>query len=271
MGTFDGKVVIVTGGALSMGAATAIGFAREGAKVAIADYNREAGVTWERQVRDEGLTGLFIEADMGVSADCRRVVDETVAAFGGVDILFNNVGMQPPESYVNAVDTPEELWDRIQSVNLKSHFLMSKYSIPHMKERGGGVIVNNASVQGLLSQNLVPAYAASKGGILSLTRQMSLDFAEDGIRILAICPGAVDTVLVRTVLKSMGTDDIDAGVESFGKIHPLGRIGTGQDVADLVLFLASDKASFMTGSYVCPDGGLLAGGMWVSAGVGESE
>ena len=269
MGMFDGKVVIVTGGALSMGAAAAVAFAREGAKVAISDFKRDAGVKWEREVQGEGLTGLFIEADMGVSADCRRVVEETVSAFGGVDILFNNVGMQPPESYVNVVDTPEELWDRIQSVNLKSYFLMSKYSIPHMRKRGGGVIINNSSVQGLLSQMLVPAYAASKGGIVALTRQMSLDFAEEGIRVLAICPGAIDTVLVRTVLKSMGEEDIDAALEGFGKIHPIGRMGTGQDIADLVLFLAGDKASFMTGSYVSVDGGLTAGGMWVSAGVGE--
>ncbi|MBM3957551.1 MAG: glucose 1-dehydrogenase, partial [Gemmatimonadetes bacterium] len=261
MGTFDGKVAIVTGGAQSMGAATATAFAREGASVAVSDINREAGVDWERRTRDEGLTGLFVEADMGVSADCQRVVNETVAAFGGVDILFNNVGMQPPESYLDAVDTPEELWDRILSVNLKSHFLMSKYSIPHMRERGGGVIINNASVQGLQSQKLVPAYAASKGGILSLTRQMSLDFAADGIRVLAICPGAIDTVLLRTVLRSMGTEDIDAALAEFGKIHPIGRMGSGEDIANAVLFLASDRASFMTGSYVCVDGGLMAGGM----------
>ena len=265
MGTFDDKVVIVTGGALSMGAATATAFAREGAKVAVADFNRDAGVEWERRVRDEGLAGLFIEADLGVSADCERVVGEAAAAFGGVDILFNNVGMQPPDSYLNAVDTPEEMWDRILNVNLKSHFLMSKHSIPHMKKRGGGVIINNASVQGLQSQKLVPAYAATKGGILSLTRQMALDFAEDGIRVLAICPGAIDTVLVRTVLASMGEEDIDQAVENFGKIHPIGRIGTGQDIADTVLFLASDRASFMTGSYVCVDGGLMAGGMWAAA------
>lgn len=248
-----------------MGAATATAFARDGAKVAVVDFNRDAGGKWERRVRDEGLTGLFIEADLGVSADCERVVGETAAAFGGVDILFNNVGMQPPDSYLNAVDTPEEMWDRILNVNLKSHFLMSKYSIPHMKKRGGGVIINNASVQGLQSQKLVPAYAASKGGILSLTRQMALDFAEDGIRVLAICPGVIDTVLVRTVLASMGEEDIDQAVENFGKIHPIGRIGTGEDIANLVLFLASDKASLMTGEHVAIDGGCMAAGLWAAA------
>ena len=265
MGTFDDKVVIVTGGALSMGAATAAAFAREGAKVAVADFNRDAGVEWERRVRDEGLTGLFIEADLGVSADCERVVEEAAAAFGGVDILFNNVGMQPPDSYLNAVDTPEEMWDRILNVNLKSHFLMSKYSIPHMRKRGGGVIINNASVQGLQSQKLVPAYAASKGGILSLTRQMALDFAGDGIRVLAICPGVIDTVMLRTVLKDMGEDDLDAAVERFGRIHPIGRVGTGEDIANLVLFLASDKASLMTGEHVAIDGGCMAAGLWAAA------
>jgi len=268
MGTFDGKVAIVTGGALSMGATTALAFAKEGAKVAITDYDREAGLATERRLQGEGLASMFIEADMGEVADCRRAVDETVAAFGGVDILFNNVGMQPPDSYMTAEELPEELWDRFLAVNLRSHFLMSKYCIPYMRKRGGGVIINNASVQGLASQRLVPAYAASKGGILSLTRQMSLDFAPEGIRVLAICPGAIDTVLLRKVV-ALSSDDVDAAVEGFGKVHPLGRMGTGQDVADMVLFLASDKASFMTGSSVLVDGGLMAGGMWESAGFGD--
>lgn len=122
---------------------------------------------------------------------------ETVAAFGGVDVLFNNVGIQPRDSYRNAEETPEELWDRIIDVNLKSHFLMAKYAIPELRRRGGGVIVNTASVQGLQSMRGVPAYAASKGGILALTRQLAVEYAGEGIRVLAICPGTIDTALVR--------------------------------------------------------------------------
>ena len=134
---------------------------------------------------------------------------------------------------------------------------MSKYAIPEIRKRGGGVIVNTASVQGLQSMKLVPAYAASKGGILSLTRQMALDYAEENIRVLAVCPGAIDTNMVRTVAASEG-GDIEATIQEWGRTHPIGRIGTGQEIANVVLFLASDKASFMTGEYVCVDGGYMA-------------
>jgi NAD(P)-dependent dehydrogenase (short-subunit alcohol dehydrogenase family) len=271
MGTFDNRIVIVTGGALGMGSATAVEFAREGAMVAVADINRAAGNAIAARIKNEGLHGLFVEADVARSSDCQRVVAQTVAAFGGVDILFNNVGIQPPDSYLTTEETPEETWDRIIAVNLKSYFLMSKYAIPEMRRRGGGVIINNASVQGLQSMKRVPAYAASKGGVLSLTRQMSLDYAEENIRVLAICPGTIDTEMVRAVASQEG-GDIEETLRRYGKSHPLGRIGTGQDIANVVLFLASDRASFMTGSYVCVDGGYMAQGAWASgAGASESE
>lgn len=260
MATFDNKVVIVTGGALGMGSATAVEFAREGASVAVADINRQAGSALASRMKAGGLRGLFIEADVARSADCQRVVAETVAAFGGVDILFNNAGIQPPGSYLNVEDTSEDMWDRILDVNLKSCFLMSKYAIPEMRKRGGGVIINNASVQGLQSMPLVPAYAASKGGVLSLTRQMSLDYARQNIRVLAICPGTIDTEMVRAAASEGG--DIEETLREYGESHPIGRIGTGQDIANVVLFLASDKASFMTGEYVCVDGGYMAMGAW---------
>ena len=201
---------------------------------------------------------------MSDSSECRRVVEATVERFGGVDILFNNVGIQPPASYVNVEDTPETLWDRIIGVNLKSCFLMSKYAIPEMRKRGGGVIINTASVQGLQSQPLVPPYAASKGGILSLTRQMSLDYAKDNIRVLAVCPGSIDTPMLRAAAGVVGGDP-DEVVSQWGAAHPIGRVGTGQDIANAVLFLASDKASFMTGENVNVDGGYMALGAWATA------
>lgn len=264
MGMFDNRMVIVTGGALGMGRATALEFAREGARVTVADINRRAGEAVIQQMKSAGQQGLFVEADVARSADCQRVVNETVAAFGGVDVLFNNVGIQPPESYLTAEETPEEMWDRILDVNLKSYFLMAKYAIPHMKRRGGGVVINNASVQGLQSQKRVPAYAASKGGVLSLTRQLALDYAEHHIRVLAICPGTIDTEMVRASAAMQG-GDVEETLRKWGKMHPIGRIGTGQDIANVVLFLASDKASFMTGEYVCVDGGYMALGAWANA------
>ncbi len=263
MGTFDGKVVIVTGGAKGMGSATALEFAREGASVAVADIDQKAGASLVDQMKKEGRRGLFVQADVARSADCQKVVRDTVAAFGGVDILFNNVGIQPAESYLNVEETPEEMWDRILDVNLKSYFLMAKYAIPEMRKRGGGVIINNASVQGLQSQKRVPAYAASKGGVLSLTRQMALDYARENIRVLAICPGTIDMDMVRQAAARAG-GDIEETIRQWGKMHPIGRIGTGKDIANVVLFLASDKASFMTGEYVCVDGGYMALGAWAS-------
>jgi NAD(P)-dependent dehydrogenase (short-subunit alcohol dehydrogenase family) len=269
MGTYDGKVIIVTGGALGMGSATALEFAREGGSVAVADINEAAGRALVARMGDTAGRGLFVRADVSQGADARRVVQETVNAFGGLDVLFNNVGIQPPDSYANAENTPEETWDRIIDVNLKSHFLMAKYAIPELRKRGGGVIINNASVQGLQSMKGVPPYAASKGGVLSLTRQLAVEYAAEGIRVLAICPGTIDTEMVRAVAAQEG-GDIEATLRRYGQSHPIGRIGTGQDIANVVLFLASDKASFMTGEYVCVDGGYMALGAW-AGGAGAAE
>ena len=186
---------------------------------------------------------------------------ETVDRFGQVDVLFNNVGIHPQTSYANVEDTTEEMWDEILNVNLKSYFLMAKYASPELRRRGGGAIINVASVQGLQSAPGVPAYAASKGGILSLTRQMAVDYAREHIRVLAVCPGTIDTEMVRASA-AREPDGVEAALKRFGEAHPIGRIGTGEDIANVVLFLASDRASFMTGEYVCVDGGFMALGAW---------
>jgi NAD(P)-dependent dehydrogenase (short-subunit alcohol dehydrogenase family) len=269
MATFDGKVVIVTGGAQGMGRATALAFAREGARVAVADVDDVAGHAILEELHEANGHGLYVKADISQSEACRQVVDEAVETFGGVDVLFNNVGIQPAESYANAEHTSEAVWDRILDVNLKSYFLMAKYTLPELRKRGGGVIINNASVQGLQSMKGVPAYAASKGGVLSLTRQLALDYASEGIRVLAICPGTIDTEMVRASAR-LEPDGVEAALARYGRSHPLGRIGTGQDIANVVLFLASDKASFMTGEYVCVDGGYMALGAW-AGGAGASN
>ena len=253
-----------------MGADTAVAFASEGASVVVADVNEDAGNDLESRIKSDGGACLFIEADVTDGDSCRRIVGEAVASFGAVDVLFNNVGIQPPTSYLNVEDTPEEMWDRILGVNLKSYFLMSKYAIPEMRKRGGGAIINNASVQGLQSQYLVPAYAASKGGVLSLTRQMALDYAKENIRVLAICPGTIDTNMVRTAAAAEG-GGIEQTLERYGSTHPIGRIGKGEDIANLVMFLSSDKASFMTGEHVVIDGGYMALGAWAGGAGAGSE
>ena len=194
MGKFENKSVIVTGGALGIGAATCEAFAREGAMVTIMDINEESGKELQEKILGQRGISSYFYADAGKSIDCKNTVDFASKTYGGVDIVFNNVGIQPPNSYLNAVDLPEEMWDRILDVNLKSRFLMAKYSIPEMRKRGGGVLIHSASVQGLQSMEGVSAYAATKGGDLSLVRQLSLDFAKENIRVLAVNPGAIDTL-----------------------------------------------------------------------------
>ena len=256
------KVVIVSGGAHGIGEAAALAFAREGYRVAVADVNRSAGERVEERIRSQSCEATFICADISRAEDAQEVVRRTVAAFGGVDVLFNNAGIQPAESYKTAEQLDEAVWDRVMDVNVKGCFLLSKYAIPEMRKRGGGVIVNNASVQGLQSQKLVPVYAASKGAVLSLTRNLALDYAAENIRAVAICPGSVDTPMLRASAELASPADSQGMLAAWGRKHPLGRIARPEEIAEVVVFLASDKASFITGEYVCVDGGLMATGQW---------
>ncbi len=256
-----GKVAIVTGGAKGIGRACTLALGREGASVVFADIDRAANQELSGMAEEQGLAVQPVAADVSDSGEAAGVVGYAAQSYGGVDILVNNVGIQPPSSYVNAVDTPEVLWDRIIDVNLKSFFLMSKFAIPEMRQRGGGVIVNMASVQGLQSMKKVPAYAASKGGILSLTRNLALDFAADNIRVLAICPGGVDTPLQQEAFEASGGNVAELRAK-LGEAHPLGRTAGPEEIANVLVFLVSDRASFMTGEYVCVDGGINARGTW---------
>ena len=256
------KVAIVSGGAHGIGEAAVRAFAHAGYRVALADVDRGAGTQLSESGGAPAGRILFIPADVSRSEDASNVVQQTVAVFGGVDVVFNNAGIQPPESYRTVETLDEATWDRVMDVNVKSAFLLSKYAVPEMRRRGGGVIINNASAQGLQSQKLVPAYAASKGAVLALTRNMALDFAEENIRVVAICPGSVDTPMLRATAAMASPEDPEHALAAWGQKHPLGRIARPEEVADVVLFLASDKASFMTGEYVCVDGGLMAKGAW---------
>lgn len=261
MPDFKDKAVIVTGGAKGIGRGICLVFAGEGAQVMCADVDEKAGAELADPCSELAGTIRFQHVDVSQSGACHALVEATVSAWGGVDILCNNVGIQPGSSYVPAHELPETMWDRIIDVNLKSFFLMTKACVPEMKRRNGGVIINTASVQGLQSMKGVAAYAASKGGILSLTRQLALEYAEDNIRVLAVNPGSIDTPLVAESLESIDGDKEELR-KKIAAAHPIGRIGLPEDIAHTVLFLASDKASFMTGEYVCVDGGLMAKGAW---------
>lgn len=261
MGSYDGKSVIVTGGAKGIGKGICLAFANEGAKVICADVDDAAGAALLDEVKDLEGEIRFESTDVALAQVCSDLVDTAKASFGSLDVICNNVGIQPTSSYLPAHELPEEAWDRIIDVNLKSVFLMTKYGAPVMMEQGGGVIINTASVQGLQSMLSVSAYAASKGGILSLTRQLALEYAPHGIRVLAVNPGTIDTPLVDDAIDFYGLDPVGIR-EKWAGDHPIGRIGQPDEIAQAVLFLASDRASFMTGSYVNVDGGLMAKGAW---------
>lgn len=261
MGEYTGKTIIVTGGAKGIGRAISLTFAQAGGNVVCADIDEAAGAEMTQLARGAEGKLRFIKADVSLSAECKALVEKTVAEFGGVDVLCNNVGIQPTNSYLPAHELPEEMWDRIINVNLKSRFLMTKYCVPEMMKRGGGAIINTASVQGIQSALGVAPYAASKGGDLSLTRQLALEYAKDNIRVLAVNPGTIETPLVAEAAAAMG-ETVDSLRARWGAAHPMNRIGQPQEIANVVLFLASDKASFMTGSYVNVDGGMLAKGAW---------
>ena len=258
MTEFAGKRVVVTGGAKGIGRGIGEAFAARGAAVLCLDIDERAGEDLARSF--EGIS--FFRADVSRSAECEAAMHEAVSALGGIDVLCNNAGIQPPESYVPAHEVPEALWDRIIAVNLKSCFLMTKHCVPELRRRGGGVIVNIASVQGRQSMKGVAAYAASKGGILALTRQLALEYAQDNIRVLAVNPGAIDTPMTRGELARMTPEQAERAWEAMARTHPIGRVGRPADIASLVLFLTSDRASFMTGAGIDCDGGLMAQGAW---------
>ena len=261
MAAFNGRNVIVTGGAKGIGRAICAAFAREGARVLCADVDAVAGQRLEADATGSAGQLRFREADVALADDCEGLARFAVEEWGGLDVVCNNVGIQPIASYRPAHELSEEQWDRILDVNLKSCFLMTRVCVPPMIAAGGGVIINTASVQGLQSARGVSAYAASKGGILSLTRQLALDYAEHNIRVLAVNPGTIDTPLVDEAVAAAGGDDAAMRAD-MAAAHPLGRIGRPEEIAEAVLFLASDRASFMTGESVCVDGGLMALGAW---------
>ena len=221
MSDFKDKIVIVTGGARGIGGGISRAFAEEGASVLCADLDEDSGAQLVEESSSMEGTVRFMRADVAHGSECQAVVETAVSEWGGVDVLCNNVGIQPANSYLPAHEFPEEMWDRIIDVNLKSFFLMTKYCVPEMKKRGGGAIINTASVQGLQSMLGVSAYAASKGGALSLTRQLALEYAEDNIRVLAVNPGTIDTPLVAEAVDFMG-GDLEESQKTMGQGAPDG-------------------------------------------------
>jgi NAD(P)-dependent dehydrogenase (short-subunit alcohol dehydrogenase family) len=256
---FRGKVAVVTGGSTGMGRATVERLARGGASLVFCS-NDAAGVEQaSRELQGAGSVDARV-ADVSRASDMESLMRGTAERFGGIDLLACCAGIQ---TYGTAEDTEEAVWDETLAVNLKGCYLASRYAIPEMRKRGGGAIVHVSSVQGLACQTQAAAYATSKGGLIALTRSMALDFAKDRIRVNVVCPGAVDTPMLRaSAARFAGGRAVDEVLREWGESHPLGkgygRVCTAAEVAEVIAFLLSDRASFMTGAEIKVEGGLLA-------------
>jgi len=251
-GRLAGKVALITGAGSGIGLATALAFAREGARIAAVDVDARAGEAAAEQVRAAGAEVRFARADVSKSADCAQMVAEAEGAFGALHVLFNNAGIMLPADD-DAVSTDEATWDLTMNVNLKGVFLGCKHGIPALRRAGGGSVINTASFVALLGAATPQlAYTASKGGVLALSRELAVIHAREKIRVNALCPGPLRTELLMKFL------DTEAKRQRRLVHIPLGRFGEAREIAEAVVFLASDESSFVTGSTFVVDGGITA-------------
>ena len=248
----QGKVVLVTGGTSGIGREAAILFAKAGAKVVVAGRREAEGKETVDLVRAAGGDGFFAKADVATSTEVEALVQKTVQKFGHLDIAFNNAGIEG--TWVPITEQTEEDWDRTIDINLKGVWLCLKYEIRQMlKQGGGGAIVNMSSVAGLMGAAEAAAYSASKHGVIGLTKSAALENARQGIRVNAVCPAVIETAMGERLF---GTPEVKPYAIS---LHPIGRFGTPTEIAEAVVWMSSDRASFMTGQYLVLDGGFLAG------------
>ena len=251
MGKLEGRVAIVTGAGSGIGRCAALLFAAEGAAMVVADYVAQGGRETVTKIIESGGQAIFVKADVSQSGDVQRMIQATLDAFGRLDILFNNAGIQG--KHLITADTPEEAWDAIMATNLKGVFLAAKYALPVMLTQGGGVIINTASSAGLVGHPGLVAYSASKAGVIQMTKVMALEYAGMNIRVNCICPGGINTAMTDT--------------QAADTSHPapyrqplaMRRMGRPEEVARAALYLACDDSSYVTGTAMVVDGGWTAG------------
>ncbi len=248
MKLLDGKVAIITGAASGIGKAAAELFIREGASVVISDINEENGKATTDELTKSGGKAKFIQADSSSAADNERLVQETIKQFGALHIAVNNAGIGG--ELANTVDYGIDSWQKVIDINLSGVFYAMHYQLPEMQKAGGGSIVNVASILGMAGTRMSPAYVAAKHGVVGLTKATALEYADQHIRVNSIGPGYIDTPLLKAL--------DEATLNMLIGLHPIGRLGKSEEVAELILWLASDKSSFVTGSYYPVDGGYLA-------------
>jgi NAD(P)-dependent dehydrogenase (short-subunit alcohol dehydrogenase family) len=251
MAGLEGKVALVTGGGSGIGRASALTFAREGARVVVADLNTTGGEETAHRITMSGGEAIFVNVDVAKSEQVKAMVDTAVSTFDRLDCACNNAGIAGTQA--STAECSEETWDRVIRVNLKGVWLCMKYEIPQMLRQGGGVVVNVSSVAGLVGLRGWSPYAASKHGVLGLTKTAALEYAKDGVRVNAVCPSIVNTDMAECFTGG------DPRTEKFILAQqPLARMGTPEEVAAAVVWLCSDEASFVTGHALAVDGGLLA-------------
>jgi NAD(P)-dependent dehydrogenase (short-subunit alcohol dehydrogenase family) len=247
----EGKVALVTGGSSGIGRAAAIAFSREGAKVVVADVQADGGNETVDMIKKSGGSAIFVKTDVSKAKEVEALVKKAVESYGRIDCAFNNAGIEGVQG--PTADCTEENWDRTLGINLKGVWLCMKFEIPQMLKQGKGAIVNTASIAGRVGFVNLPAYCASKGGVIQLTKTVALEYAKAGLRINAVCPGVIKTPMIDRF--THGSKEAEA---QFAAGEPVGRLGTPEEIAEAVVWLCSDRASFVTGHPMVVDGGWIA-------------